>query len=131
MKAIVRTTIIRPALFAKKRSLTMTERSAEHAMKLKQKQLYEKRRLEYLLENKLGEIEAYKEEIRGLREINSLCAAFILYFLRRESRDVDGVMTAQIAKDEISEIIGKYGVGCVSEGNCYKVTLEEKENEKA
>ena len=100
-------------------------------MKSKQKQLYEKRRLEYLLENKLGEIEAYKEEIRGLREINSLCAAFILYFLRRESRDVDGVMTVQIAKNEISELIGKYGVGCVSEGNCYKVTLEEKENEKA
>ncbi len=100
-------------------------------MKSKQKQLYESRRLEYLLENKLGEIEAYKEEIRGLREINSLCAAFILYFLKRESRSEGGTLTVRIAKDDISGLVGKYSVGCVSDGDFYKITLEEKENEKA
>ncbi len=100
-------------------------------MKSKQKQLYEKRRLEYLLENKLGEIEAYKEELRGLREINSLCAAFILYFLKQESHTEDGSLTARIAKEDISNLVGKYSVGCVSDGEFYKITLGEKENEKA
>ena len=100
-------------------------------MRSRQKQLYEMRRLEYLLENKLGEIGAYKEEIRGLREINSLCAAFILYYLKRESSFEGNAMVTRIGKGEISDLVGKYRVGCVSDGNFYKITLEEKENEKA
>ncbi len=100
-------------------------------MKPYQKQLYEKKRLEYLLENKLGEIEAYKEEIRGLREINSLCAAFILYFLSKEGATEDGSLVTRIAKEDISGLVSKYSVGCVSDGDFYKITLEEKTNEKA
>ena len=40
-------------------------------------------------------------------------------------------MVTRIGKGEISDLVGKYRVGCVSDGNFYKITLEEKENEKA
>ena len=100
-------------------------------MKSKQKQLYEVGRLKYLLENKLGEIEIFKEEINGLREINSLCAAFILYFLANKSLPEDGGLVTRIAKSDIAGLVGKYSVGCVSDGDFYKITLEEKLNEKA
>ena len=99
--------------------------------KSKQKQLYEVGRLKYLLENKLGEIEIYKEEIKGLREINSLCAAFILYFLTENGLSEDGALVTRIAKSDISGLVGKYDVGCVSDGELYKITLEEKPDEKA
>lgn len=100
-------------------------------MKPYQKQLYEKRRLEYLLENKLGEIEAYREELGGLREINSLCAAFILYFLSDSGSGADGETMTMIEKKKIAGLVGRYSVGCVSDGDFYKITLTERQNEKA
>ena len=100
-------------------------------MNSKRKQLYERKRLEYLLENKLGEIEAYKEELLGQREINSLCAAFILYFLSAKGLPEEDCIVTRINKSDISGLVGKYNVGCVSDGDFYKITLEEKKNEKA
>ena len=92
------------------------------------KNLYEISRLNYLLENKKREISLLRDELKGISEINSLCSAFIMYFIESCCTEVDGVFSTRIPKDKISSFVGKYYAKCAADGTDYTVSLYPRES---
>lgn len=83
-------------------------------------------RLEYLLKCKNAENAALSEEIKALRQINSICASYIVYLMSRLAQKSDDVT---IKKAEINNIVGKYFVSCEDSGDSYKICLKKLSEE--
>ena len=77
-------------------------------------------RLEYLRKCKKAENDALSQEIKALREINSICASYIVYLMSRLTESKSDV---NIKKAEINNIVGKYFVSCKDSDDSYKITL--------
>ena len=88
----------------------------------------ERGRLEYLLGRRELELESLKGELNGEREVNSLCAAFIMYLLLQnsESRNEGGVLQSEVNKAEVNELVGKYFAACEDGGDVYRVIFTER-----
>lgn len=88
----------------------------------------ERGRLEYLLGRRELELESLKEELNGEREVNSLCAAFIMYLLLQnsESRNEGGVLQSEVNKADVNELVGKYFAACEDGGDVYRVVFTER-----
>lgn len=84
-------------------------------------------RLEYLLKRKGVELEAALSELQGQREVNSLCAAIIMYLLSRWAKENDGVLTCEINKAAVADFVGKYFAVCEDGGDNYKVIFTERD----
>lgn len=92
---------------------------------------YEAGRLEYLLKRKSLELEKALDMHRGEREVNSLCAAFIMYLLAKEAKEADGKLTCEVNKDEVNALVGKYFAVCEDGGDTYRVIFTERDKDDA
>ncbi len=95
--------------------------------KNKQSIKYELGKTEYILKRKLCELDALKKEVCGLNEVNSLCAAFLLYALAKEAHFVDGRLESEIKKCDVNSLVGKYSASASDGGDYYKITFTERE----
>ncbi len=83
-------------------------------------------RLEYLLKRRSLELDDVRGELKGVREVNSLCAAFIMYLISKASTESDGNYFAELDKKEVNEFVGRYFATVEDGGDTYKVTLSER-----
>lgn len=107
----------------------MNERSLELLMKQNQKKSYEKDalRLEYLLKRRELELDAVRGELKGEREVNSLCAAFIIYLISKLGWLSGDDLVAEIKKAEVNKVVGNYFASCDDNGDSYRVILNPRE----
>ncbi|MBO7149252.1 MAG: hypothetical protein J6V93_05275 [Clostridia bacterium] len=84
-------------------------------------------RLEYLLGRRELEIEGLREELRGEREINSLCAAFLMYMLINHSKKGEKVLSYEINKEEANLLVGRYFSMCEDTGENYRLSFLERD----
>lgn len=87
---------------------------------------YEKCRLEYLLNKRTLELDTVKEALTGEREVNSLCAAIIIYLMSKLSPPENGESTLELDKSAVNSFVGKYFARTEDGGDTYKVTLSER-----
>ena len=84
-------------------------------------------RLEYLLGRRELELEQIREELKGEREINSLCAAFLMYMLIKHSSTGERVLSYEINKEEANLLVGKYFSMCEDTGDKYRLSFLERD----
>ncbi|MBQ4137865.1 MAG: hypothetical protein IJD67_07105 [Clostridia bacterium] len=84
-------------------------------------------RLEYLLGRRELELEGLREELKGEREINSLCAAFLMYMLIKHSERNEKVLSYEINKEEANLLVGRYFSMCEDTGEKYKLSFLERD----
>ncbi|MBQ7821169.1 MAG: hypothetical protein IJ391_02680 [Clostridia bacterium] len=89
--------------------------------------IYEKARLEYLIERRELELEAVKNELDGEREINSLCAAFMMYLLIKSGKGDESIITAEVNKQELNALVGKYFAACEDNGDTYRAVFTARD----
>lgn len=83
-------------------------------------------RLEYLLGRRELELEKTKSELKGEREVNSLCAAFLMYMLIKHSNSDGTLLSYEVDKEEANLLIGRYFAMCEDKGNTYKLNFCER-----
>jgi hypothetical protein len=87
-------------------------------------------RFDYLLKRKTLELDKALSELSGQKEVNSICAAIIMYLLSRWAREKDGVLTSEINKAAVADFVGKYYAVCEDGGDNYKVNFTERDCDK-
>ncbi len=84
-------------------------------------------RLEYLLKRRDLELDAVRGELKGEREVNSLCAAFIIYLISKLGWLSGDDLVAEIKKAEVNKVVGNYFASCDDNGDSYRVILSPRE----
>lgn len=83
-------------------------------------------KLEYLIKRRSLELDAVRGELKGEREINSICAAFIYYLISELSENNGDDYSVLFEKARVNELVGKYFALVEDTGDAYKVVLSER-----
>lgn len=86
-------------------------------------------RLKYLLGRRELELEQAKSEIAGEREVNSICAAYLMHLMLEAGKRENGEIVCEIVKNGLFEHIGRYFTYCEDTGDTYRLTFIERKNE--
>lgn len=86
-------------------------------------------RLKYLLGRRELELEQIKSEIEGEHEVNSICAAYLMYLMLESGKNDGDDIVCEIDKSELFKHIGRYFTYCENTGDAYKLTFIERKDE--